>query len=382
MKKSLLVLAVAVALFAAKSVQAQDLTKNPALENGTAWLSAPVANPDADAKTEADMKPYVEKLQSHLPNESVTFKMVPIKGGKFKLGSPDSEADRKADEGPQVETTIEPFWMEEHEVTWQEFELFGLLYLANARKEGKVKATDDHATKADALAAPTPPYSIGTISYNNSGKTNYPASGLTRYAAQMYCKWLTAMTGRYYRLPTEAEWEYACRAGSSSAFSFGDNAKELEQYGWFLGNSPDGYTEIMKKKPNAWGLYDMHGNVCEWVMDQYDKKAYKKMSDGKVKTPFVTPKKPLSVYGMFGEIARGGSCAHEPKDCRSASRIVSDKDWKAQDPMFPQSIWWMTEAPYVGFRVIRPLNPPTSKDAQLFEPDAKIWLKYKELNPR
>ncbi len=382
MKRTLFILAILALLQLTTVSMAQDLTKNPANEVATSWLSSPVENKDAEAANEADMKSYEEKLESHLPNEFVTFKMVPIKGGKFQMGSPDAEAGRNADEGPQYETEIKPFWMEEHEVTWQEFELFGLLYLANARKEGRIKSTNDHDKLADALAAPTPAYSIGTISYNHSGKKDYPASGLTRYAAQMYCKWLTAITGRYYRLPTEAEWEYACRAGSTTAYSFGDDATKLEDYGWFLKNSTDGYTKIKQKKANAWGLYDMYGNVCEWVMDQYDKRAYKKFADKKVTTPFITPKKPLSVYGMFDEIARGGSCAHEAKDCRSASRIVSNKDWKAQDPMFPQSIWWVTEAPYVGFRVIRPLVPPTEEEAKLFEPDVKVWLKYKELNPR
>lgn len=381
MRTSILICVCAFVAMTTGVVLAQDYSKNPATEVSTKWLGDSADLADAKATAEKDMKPYVEKLQSHLPNEFVSFKMIPIKGGKFTMGSPDSEKGHNKDEAPQHEIDIAPFWIEEHEVTWAEFELFGLLYVANARREGKLKA-NDRSERADALASPTPPYSIGTISYNHSGKPEYPASGLTRYCAQMYCKWLTAVTGRYYRLPTEAEWEYACRAGSKTAYSFGDDESKLEEYGWFLKNSPDGYTKIKQKKPNAWGLYDMHGNVCEWVIDQYDKRAYKKFADGKIKTPFVTPAKPLSVYGMFGEIARGGSCQHEAADCRSAKRIVSDKEWKAQDPMFPQSIWWVTEAPYVGFRVVRPLNPPTEDEAKLFEPDAKVWLKYKELNPR
>ena len=356
---------------------AQDLSDNPAYKNASDWLAEPVANADAEAATEADMRPYEEVIQSNVAGETVAIKMIPIKGGEFTMGSDSGEKD----EAPAFKTTVEPFWMEEHEVTWGEYSLFALLYLAKAHDAGTVEKTD-RSELADALAAPTPPYSISTISYDKSSEANYPASGLTRYAAQMYCKWLTAMTGRYYRLPTEIEWEYACRCGTDTAFEFGDDEAALEDYAWFLNNSPDGYSAVMQKKPNAWGLYDMHGNVCEWVMDQYDKTSYKKFADGKIDTPFVTPKKALSVYAMFGEVARGGSCFHEAKDCRSAKRIVSDKEWKKQDPMFPQSIWWMTEAPYVGFRIVRPLNPPTAEEAKLFEPDPAVWAKYKELNPR
>ena len=228
--------------------------------------------------------------------------------------------------------------------------------------------------------------------FSNPAYDDYPVVGVTWEQANAFCAWRTdyLMKGlggyarqiQRYRLPTEIEWEYACRCGTDTAYEFGDDESKLEDYAWYLSNSPDGYSKVMQKKPNSWGLYDMHGNVCEWVMDQYDKKAYKSFESGKVETPFITPKKPLSVYGMFNEVSCGGSCAHEAKDCRSAKRIVSDKSWKEHDPQFPQSIWWMTEAPYVGFRVVRPLTPPTAEEAKLFEPDPNVWAKYKELNPR
>ncbi|MBP5621682.1 MAG: SUMF1/EgtB/PvdO family nonheme iron enzyme [Thermoguttaceae bacterium] len=378
MKKRMLIATFAVVATFGAIGFAQDLSDNPAYQNGTDWLANPVENPDAEAATEADMKAYEETLQTNVDGETLTLKMIPIKGGEFTMGSDSGEKD----EAPAFKTTVAPFWMEEHEVTWQEFSLFALIYLANAHKSGAVKSTSDRDALADALAAPTAPYSIGTISYDKSNKEGYPASGMTRYAAQMYCKWLTATTGRYYRLPTEIEWEYACRCGTETAYEFGDDEADLGDYAWYVANSPDGYSKVMTKKPNSWGLYDMHGNVCEWVMDQYDKKAYKDWEGGKIDTPFVTPKKPLSVYGMFNEIARGGSCFHEAADCRSAKRIVSDKSWKEHDPQFPQSIWWMTEAPYVGFRVVRPLAVPSAEEAKLFEPDPAVWAKYKELNPR
>lgn len=365
------------ALLLCAGAVAQDLSDNPAAKSSLAWLENPVECADSQADDEASMKPYVESLQSNKAGVSVTFKMVPIKGGTFTMGSANGEKD----EQPTFESTVAPFWMEEHEVTWDEYQLFALGYLAKAREAGSVTGTDRDKI-ADAMAMPTAPYSIGTISYNKSNESNYPASGMTRYAAQMYCKWLTAITGRYYRLPTEQEWEYACRAGAATEYNFGDDAADLDKYAWFLDNSADGYSPVMQKEPNAWGLYDMHGNVCEWVMDQYDKKAYDKFSKGEIATPFVTPKKPLSVYKMFDEIARGGSCADTAADCRCARRIVSNKDWKKQDPQFPQSIWWMTEAPFVGFRVVRPLVAPTEEEAKLFEPDVNVWFKYKELNPR
>ncbi len=377
MKKSVLIATVISTIACGTACFAQDLSNNPAYKNGVDWLANPVANPDAEATTEDEMKPYEESLQTNT-GETLVFKMIPIKGGEFTMGSEDGEKD----ESPAFSATVAPFWMEEHEVTWQEYSLFALLYLANAHKSGAVKPVNDRSEIADALAAPTAPYSIGVISYDKSNKEGFPASGMTRYAAQMYCKWLTATTGRYYRLPTELEWEYACRCGTDTDYSFGADDSDIDDYAWYLGNSPDGYSKVMTKKPNQWGLYDMHGNVCEWVMDQYDKKAYKDFKNGKVTTPFVTPSKPLSVFGMFNEVSRGGSCAHEAKDCRSSKRIVSDKSWKEHDPQFPQSIWWMTEAPYVGFRVVRPLTPPTAEEAKLFEPDPSVWAKYKELNPR
>ena len=377
MKRAMLIAAIILSFACGTNCFAQDLSSNPAYKNGVDWLSNPVTNPDAEATTEDAMKPYEESLQTNT-GETLLFKMVPVKGGEFTMGSDSGEKD----ESPAFKTTVAPFWMEEHEVTWQEYSLFALLYLANAHKSGAVKPANERSEIADALAAPTAPYSIGVISYDKSNKEGFPASGMTRYAAQMYCKWLTATTGRYYRLPTEIEWEYACRCGTDTDYSFGSDAADIDDYAWHLGNSPDGYSKVMTKKPNQWGLYDMHGNVCEWVMDQYDKKAYKDFENGKIKTPFVTPKKPLSVFSMFGEVSRGGSCAHEAKDCRSSKRIVSDKSWKEHDPQFPQSIWWMTEAPYVGFRVVRPLTPPTPDEAKLFEPDPAVWAKYKELNPR
>ena len=350
--------------------------KNPLFQSSLTFLDNPLPVADSEAATEAEMKPYTDTI----PGTALTIRMIPIKGGKLMMGSPETEEGRQADEGPQVEVEVLPFWMEEHETTWQHFQQFALKHLRQSRK-----STDDlsaGARFADAMAAPTNPWQISAISHDNSGKPGYPASGMTLYGAQAYCKWLTAITGRYYRLPTEAEWEYACRAGTTTAYSFGDSADNLDDYAWWFDNTTgSGSQKVKTKKPNAWGLYDMHGNMSEWVLEQYAVDTYANRQPGTFAAPV---KSPVIRVGSpdVGHIARGGNCDDgEAADFRSARRLKSVAAWKANDPQFPQSVWWCTDAPFVGFRVVRPLNPPkTEAEAKLYDPNPMIWLEYYERN--
>jgi formylglycine-generating enzyme required for sulfatase activity len=167
-----------------------------------------------------------------------------------------------------------------------------------------------------------------------------------------YCRWLSAKTGKTYRLPMEAEWEYACRAGTKTAYSFGDSARILGEYGWYTDNSDSAPHVGGKKKPNAWSLYDMHGNVAEWCIDRYDKDFYGTFKGREaVLVPVLLP-----TEKRYPHVVRGGSWDDDGGLLRSAARRASRAEWSKRDPQRPQSIWWHTEAIMVGFRVVRPLE--------------------------
>jgi formylglycine-generating enzyme required for sulfatase activity len=239
-----------------------------------------------------------------------------------------------------------------YEVTWNEYELF--MYQDEERKFKKEIPTDPAVDKvSDAVARPTKPYVEMSF---GMGKDGYPAISMTHHAANKFCQWLSAKTGQYYRLPTEAEWEYACRAGTKTKYSFGDDESQLGQYAWFEKNSDFKYQKVGRKKPNPWGLYDMHGNVAEWTLDGYDAGAYENFASSTASSPWVRGTKP------YPHVARGGSWDDSTEKLRSAARRFSDKSWKQQDPQLPKSIWYLTDAQFLGFRVVRPLKVPTPEE--------------------
>jgi formylglycine-generating enzyme required for sulfatase activity len=306
------------------------LANSPASSQGTGAL------PAIDKVKHAG---YEEKLV-----DKVTFKMVPIPGGTYLMGSPAGEKSRLADEGPQHPVSVRPFWMGECEVTWDEYDHFW------SKRAGGPPPRPDITKKpdklSDALTSPTPPYADETFGY---GREGHPVLAISYHAAMEYCRWLSDKTGKHYRLPTEAEWEWACRAGTTTAYSFGDDPKKLGEYGWFEANSEEKAQKVRQKKPNPWGLYDMHGGVAEWCIDKYKKDFYGTLPLDK---PSLNPFNPPTA-DRYSYVARGGSWADTPDKCRSAARVFSTKDWLRRDPQRPQSIWWMTEADYVGFRVVR-----------------------------
>ena len=300
--------------------------------------------PDAVANSEAGMKAYADPLE----HTDLSVAMVPIPGGKFIMGSPEKEANRNQDEGATREVEISPFWMGKFEVTWDQYDAWREDIDQLRRKLMSIKA-GPRDLAVDGVSKPTEEYTDMSF---GMGKGDYPAICMTQHAARVFCKWLSAKTGRYYRLPTEAEWEYACRAGTKTAYSFGDDPAQLDQYAWFFDNSDDSYQPVGKKKPNAWGLYDMHGNVAEWVLDQYAPDYYGQ--DGNTVDPLNIPNQ------LYPRIVRGGGWDDDPEMLRSAVRVGSSDDWKDQDPQIPRSIWYHTDALSVGFRVVRPLKEPSA----------------------
>jgi len=279
--------------------------------------------------------PYTETI----PETKITFEMVPIAAGTFTMGSPESEPGHQPDESPQHQVTVPAFYIGKVEVTWDEYDQFGFkLDLQRKRKLGLQLPQD----AGDAVTRPTPPYADESWGW---GKEKQPVIGITQYAAVKYCEWLSARTGKKYRLPTEAEWEYAARAGTKTAYSWGDDPAQAGEYAWFRANSEEQPHVGGQKKPNPWGLHDMHGNVAEWTRDLYAKDFYTPAS---ATAPFIDPGKALYPHAV-----RGGSWDDDAVKLRSAARRSSTEAWSRRDPQNPKSLWWHTDATFVGFRVVR-----------------------------
>jgi formylglycine-generating enzyme required for sulfatase activity len=304
------------------------------------------------ARSEGDMKPYT----NNIPGTTVKYAMMPIPSGSFLMGSPDSEKGHRPDEGPQHKVQLSAFWMGRCEITWNEYELF--MY-PDQEKALTFETNSPYLDKvSDAVSRPTKPYVEMSF---GMGKGEYPAISMTQHAANKYCEWLSAKTGQYYRLPTEAEWEYACRAGTSTTYYFGDDPAPLREHAWFGRNSDFKYQKVGRKRPNPWGLHDMYGNVIEWCLDQYEPNAYTKFA--------TTPLEPWNRATLpYPHVARGGHWDDEDVTMlRSAVRRASSREWKQQDPQLPKSIWYHTDAQWLGFRLVQPLRVPPPEEL------LKVW---------
>lgn len=311
---------------------------------------------------------YMVPYTAIIPGTDISFEMIPVPGGKFKMGSPAGEAGRADDEGPQIEVEVAPFWIGKHEITWSEYQHY--MSMHNLLKEMVTAKVRPAVTAAnpDAITAPSNLYDP-TFTYSKGSEPRQPAISMSQYAAKQYTKWLSGISQQFYRLPCEAEWEYACRAGTTTAYSFGDDPAQLDAHAWTFSNGEGVTHEVGTKKPNPWGLHDMHGNVAEWVLDTYAADHYAKFKDQPVAASKTvrwnsSNDKPL----LFPRVIRGGSYDDKPAACRAAARAKSDDDaWRETDPNYPKSPWWFTDdyGLCVGFRLVRPLAAPTAEEKSL-----------------
>jgi formylglycine-generating enzyme required for sulfatase activity len=224
------------------------------------------------------------------------------------------------------------------------------LFRGDHRRPLETENEDALAENADAITRPTQTY---PDEYHGFGNKGHPAIGVSHHAAMEYCRWLSQLTGKTYRLPTEAEWEYACRAGTKTAYFFGADAAKLGDYAWFVANSGEKTHPVGKKLANPWGLYDMYGNVAEWCLDHYQSDLYKTYSQNRPTLgPVLVP-----TAACFSHVVRGGSWDDAAAKCRSAARRGSDASWnKNSGPDEFKTIWWLWDADFVGFRVVRPVE--------------------------
>ena len=278
-------------------------------------------------------KSYEQKIGS----SPVSFKMVTIPSGKFQMGSKSIMAD--SDETPVQEIELTSFWLGEHEVTFAEWDLY---FNDMSLPQSKV---------IDGVTRATPQYIDLTWSMGRDG--THPTNSMSQQATMMYCKWLYTKTGFFYRLPTEAEWEYACKSGSSTAME----TETLKDNGYFNDNAEGKFHHVKEKKPNAWDLYDMLGNLSEWTIDQYDPVYY----------ATITHKDPITKPGTkYPRTVRGGSFQDNATQLRCSNRIPSDAKWNQRDPQIPKSRWWLTDGMFVGFRVARPMQQPSKEEIEKF----------------
>lgn len=291
-----------------------------------------------------------------VPGTTLEINMVPIPAGTYRMGSSAEDNVAKADEGPIRTLKVDAFWMAEAEITWELYKL----YLN--RTGQSVPDADENQPQVlgktvmlnpDAISGATIPYVDMSLGMGTG--PGLPVGNVTRKAAARFCKWLSAKTGHFYRLPTEAEWEYAARAGNSSSYFFGTDSENLEDYAWYEGNSQGTYHPIKQKAPNPWGVYDILGNVAEWTMDGYSPEGYVLDTHS-----YSLPTK------EYPGVLRGGNFKSSPEELRVSARLASRPVWKQRDPQFPRSKWWFTDAPFAGFRIVRPVQPPDPSEFELY----------------
>jgi formylglycine-generating enzyme required for sulfatase activity/nitrate/TMAO reductase-like tetraheme cytochrome c subunit len=292
-----------------------------------------------------------------IPGTAISFNMIAIPGGTFKMGSPDNEKYRNTDEGPLHNVTLSRYFMSETEVTWDMYWAFYSKTMSEGRTPPENVFANNSRPDADAVSGPTPPFGYPDQGWGGGRR---PAITMTHYGAQTFCQWLSLVTGKKYRLPTEAEWEYAARGGTETPYFFpgkpstysnqglwrkisSPETKTISDYTIYINNSKNRTQTPDAVQPNPFGLKNMLGNVMEYCADRYDPEAYKKLGD--CTDPLITE----------GEeyVVRGGNYTSDAADLRCAARDHSRHTaWLKTDPQQPKSIWWYSDIKGIGFRIV------------------------------
>jgi len=309
--------------------------------------------------TEAVNLTSFEDFVETVPTTHITMSMKAIPGGSFNMGSPEDEWGRNADEGPRHLVNVSPFFMGEFEVTWDQYWAFYRQTMSEGRIPPVIVYLRNSMSDTDAVSGPTPPFGNPDQGW---GMGSRPALTMTHYAAEIFCKWLSIKTGKTFRLPTEAEWEYAARGGSDDAYFFGGNPRKyssegflrsifsadtakINSYAVYKENSRNKTSEPSRVRANPYGLKNMYGNVMEYCSDWYAEDAYSALVDG------VTDPKGPEVGNEH--VVRGGTYADDAVLLRSAARSHTHHDaWLRTDPQNPKSIWWYSDVKSIGFRVV------------------------------
>ncbi|HLF92993.1 MAG TPA: formylglycine-generating enzyme family protein [Planctomycetota bacterium] len=269
-----------------------------------------------------------EKIE--VPGTKLVFEMVPLKGGPVKVGSPEGEKDRRKDEAVR-ELALQPFQIGARKVTWAEF---------NAYFETKDPPGVDAVTRPTRATA-----YFGQVEIPSDFlDPKRPVTNVRWHSAMGYCSWLSVKTGRYFRLPTEAEWEVAARAGSAAA-----GPEPLDDHAWHKGNSEERTHVGGEKKANAFGLYDTIGNLWEYALEPYELPGY-------------------------GPVVRGGCWNSKGPELRFAHRQPILMEWFEADPNRPRSVWWLTSNDVSqGFRIVCVADASDQKERKEYA--AKVEVK-------
>ena len=294
-----------------------------------------------------------------VPGTRSSIRMIAVKGGRFMMGSDKGDSYSKPDEYPRHKVTVSDFYMAETEITWEQYWAFYAETMSEGRTKPEVIYANNSRPDVDAVSGPTPPFGMPDQGW---GMGERPAITMTHYAAETFCQWLRLKTGKNYRLPTEAEWEYAARGGTDSPYFFegkpssftnesfwngifGVDTVNINRYTIYANNSKNRTQEPSQVGANPFGLKNMLGNVYEYCQDYYAEDAYSKVPDGAV-----DPKGPDSGTDF---VIRGGCYLDDAVDLRCASRAHSDYEaWLKTDPQNPKSIWWLSDFKGIGFRIV------------------------------